>query len=69
MMNLLFTWDPVMGVQGGECVWFSVFLSLTHTLSFLEWCACICAVCLQGMAPQPGEQYWLGKHKERTPDR
>ncbi len=23
----------------------------------------------QGMAPEPGEQYWLGKNKERTPDR
>jgi len=21
------------------------------------------------MTPQPGEQYWLGKHAERTPDR
>jgi len=24
---------------------------------------------VQGMAPEPGEKYWLGKHKERTPGR
>jgi len=23
----------------------------------------------QGMTPEPGERYWLGKHAERTPGR